>query len=532
MTTQNIQAGVTDAELRIKIGAVAHVQEAVSGMLIDEIMSDITQSRQASAQSDAPPESEELQKVKTQLAQAEQEITAYDMTMNRQSKLIAELQAQLEAVGAGGVGALISNAERKGAATLEPFGYFKAEPFGWTDCAETDEGAIALYDAPQPQQIAEPAQVTLEMIADILGTGSEARKNHATLIRCIENAIRRSDCLSRIERGFFMAPTDADEDEDEEPGEECLLNWGQSPDDYEKQFGKALDAIIAARGTAQVQAMLSQGLAPGWQAVPVEPTKEMVVAGVEDLRLRGYQHALIVGALEVWRAMLAAAPAAPMSATAHPAEGVPAQDFDTAWRSHVAPMDKKHDTSNNNNFFAAGFRAALAATPAQPACDVPPFGWRCTRMRGHEGPCAAAESPEDKAFVERGMRRIRDAEDAQRYRLLRRGQKWSVIDGIGDTLRGDVLDAAIDAAPHPQQIAEPASDDALMAREMLESQDDSLLICASDLQHSAIHDNHIEMQSCMRAVAERITALAAAVQLAPGGEAAHGITSKAEGAQS
>ena len=32
----------------------------------------------------------------------------------------------------------------------EPFGYFKAEPFGWRDCAETDEGAIALYEAPQP----------------------------------------------------------------------------------------------------------------------------------------------------------------------------------------------------------------------------------------------------------------------------------------------------------------------------------------------------------------------------------------------
>jgi hypothetical protein len=27
----------------------------------------------------------------------------------------------------------------------EPFGYFKAEPFGWTDCAETDEGAMPLY---------------------------------------------------------------------------------------------------------------------------------------------------------------------------------------------------------------------------------------------------------------------------------------------------------------------------------------------------------------------------------------------------
>jgi hypothetical protein len=31
----------------------------------------------------------------------------------------------------------------------EPFGYFKPEPFGWTDCAADDEGAIALYERPQ-----------------------------------------------------------------------------------------------------------------------------------------------------------------------------------------------------------------------------------------------------------------------------------------------------------------------------------------------------------------------------------------------
>lgn len=31
----------------------------------------------------------------------------------------------------------------------EPFGYFRAEPFGWTDCAKDDEGAIALYERPQ-----------------------------------------------------------------------------------------------------------------------------------------------------------------------------------------------------------------------------------------------------------------------------------------------------------------------------------------------------------------------------------------------
>ena len=38
-------------------------------------------------------------------------------------------------------------------------------------------------------------------------------------------------------------------------------------------------------------------------------------------------------------------------------------------------------------------------------------------------------------------------EDAARYRLLRRGQHWSVIYGIGDDLlRAEALDAAVDAA--------------------------------------------------------------------------------------
>ena len=39
--------------------------------------------------------------------------------------------------------------------------------------------------------------------------------------------------------------------------------------------------------------------------------------------------------------------------------------------------------------------------------------------------------------------------------------------------------------------------------------DDSLLLCAADLQHSAIYDNPHEMVDCVRAVADRITALAA-----------------------
>lgn len=38
------------------------------------------------------------------------------------------------------------------------------------------------------------------------------------------------------------------------------------------------------------------------------------------------------------------------------------------------------------------------------------------------------------------------AKDAERYRIIRLGRYWSVIDGMGDTLRADELDAAVDAS--------------------------------------------------------------------------------------
>jgi hypothetical protein len=43
-------------------------------------------------------------------------------------------------------------------AEQEPFGYFRSEPFGWTDCGEDDEGAIALYAAPQPRRQPPPSE--------------------------------------------------------------------------------------------------------------------------------------------------------------------------------------------------------------------------------------------------------------------------------------------------------------------------------------------------------------------------------------
>lgn len=38
-----------------------------------------------------------------------------------------------------------------------------------------------------------------------------------------------------------------------------------------------------------------------------------------------------------------------------------------------------------------------------------------------------------------------DAQDAARYRWLRRGQRYSVVNGIGDDLRAEAIDAAVDA---------------------------------------------------------------------------------------
>ena len=47
----------------------------------------------------------------------------------------------------------------------EPFGYFRAEPFGWTDCAETDEGAVALYDQETVNALQEQRSAFAELAA-------------------------------------------------------------------------------------------------------------------------------------------------------------------------------------------------------------------------------------------------------------------------------------------------------------------------------------------------------------------------------
>lgn len=79
----------------------------------------------------------------------------------------------------------------------------------------------------------EQAAIILNKIADAFGIGSEARKEHGVILTCLENTIRRANCLSAIEREFF---TRCAVDEDGNDYEERLLNWGSTPEQYVEQY--------------------------------------------------------------------------------------------------------------------------------------------------------------------------------------------------------------------------------------------------------------------------------------------------------
>jgi len=55
-----------------------------------------------------------------------------------------------------------------------PFGYFKAEPFGWTDCAATDEGARTLFDK----------EVVHDLAIELATLRAAIHKFHAAKGRC------------------------------------------------------------------------------------------------------------------------------------------------------------------------------------------------------------------------------------------------------------------------------------------------------------------------------------------------------------
>lgn len=99
------------------------------------------------------------------------------------------------------------------------------------------------------------------------------------------------------------------------------------------------------------------------------------------------------------------------------------------------------DTSKHPHFKPEHQRAALASKPvAPPAREALQVAAQYTALMDRR----------DAATIEAALSATPPAQavqdsDAENYRLIRRGQHWSVIDGIGNTLRGEDLDAAVGA---------------------------------------------------------------------------------------
>lgn len=83
------------------------------------------------------------------------------------------------------------------------------------------------------------AKELLNDICAALGCGGRSR-NHTVVLSSIENAIRRSDCLARIETYLSVFRVYDDDDDDGEGSEVSLLNWSDPPDKYLETFKDAI----------------------------------------------------------------------------------------------------------------------------------------------------------------------------------------------------------------------------------------------------------------------------------------------------
>jgi hypothetical protein len=92
---------------------------------------------------------------------------------------------------------------------------------------------------------AEQAERTIKEVADALGIGEQAR-TPAVILANIENATRRSRCLSLIEAHHTI--TVLDDDGEEMPDQ--LLNWGEDPEQYIETYRAMLTPNADVTGLA------------------------------------------------------------------------------------------------------------------------------------------------------------------------------------------------------------------------------------------------------------------------------------------
>lgn len=115
---------------------------------------------------------------------------------------------------------------------------------GWFTAGQMHEYArAALAAAPQAPAAQQERGTSLrDKIGDLLGIGSTARTDE-TILMNLSNLRRRADCLSAIEREFFAREVPGEDDD--QPGDECDLNWGADPTEYVEQFRTVLPAPAA-----------------------------------------------------------------------------------------------------------------------------------------------------------------------------------------------------------------------------------------------------------------------------------------------
>ena len=104
-----------------------------------------------------------------------------------------------------------------------------------------------------------------------------------------------------------------------------------------------------------------------------------------------------------------------------------------------APAGAAEEIDKALNVYAQAFAARVNGWTRQNGDDLP--GARSALFAAIHAYARASTRPAASPQADSVQ------EDAARYRLLRRGQHWSVIDAIGnDLLRAEALDAAVDAA--------------------------------------------------------------------------------------
>ncbi|WP_368647775.1 hypothetical protein [Castellaniella ginsengisoli] len=137
---------------------------------------------------------------------------------------------------------------------------------GWAKCMSECQKAVAAQAQPSGDVDG------LTAVYDAFGIGSAARTQE-TLLASIENAIRRSRCLSAIERVLTVeTPPDPDEGDDE-PGEECLLRWGADSEGYAEHFQAALKKF--GYTLAPVAAQAQPVVPAAWKGIALDAIRRM-----------------------------------------------------------------------------------------------------------------------------------------------------------------------------------------------------------------------------------------------------------------